>query len=369
MIYKVSLTSTAIQARNVVIKACPNNLLSFFHDASNIDIYRGIPFARMSPKRRGDILEQWARSMDTTASDALITSNFCGRRRSKCQTEYDFLSGENTRVEIKSSRLNWSLNNHFYLKFHNIKTTNDEIRLVSYTPHGLYLHCWNGSFIGNNGGPENPLGSFIQISGPRHVTDWNEALSKMLHKNFGILLNFVSWSNIDKKFLLLDNPVNDIFKNSLLPQMDPQRRGEIFERWVRSFDENTRDPELLTCFDNVRKRCLQTASHDYVRDGVRVEVKSAQMVFEKCSHRWHFLFQNFHENNCDEVRLVFYTPGGAYVFLYDGRCGLTTIGKVTSATGAKSIAFYGPRRVEDWRASWRDILKKDFGTLLIECNF
>ena len=115
------------------------------------EIYHGVPLSNLSSSSRGDILEQWAKHMDPYSTDALPSLCHDGRKRSKRQGEYDFLSRGQIRVEVKSSSLCWNTNTlNFYIRFCNVKPSNDEVRLITYTPHGLYIHKWNGKFKSRN---------------------------------------------------------------------------------------------------------------------------------------------------------------------------------------------------------------------------
>ena len=66
---------------------------------------------------------------------------------------------------------------------------------------------------------------------------------------------------------------------------------------------------------------------------------------------------------------MFYTPAGIYVYIHDGVTGLTKCGKSTVLIGEKRVIIRGPRHISEWHCSWDHIRKKNFGVLLLQCDF
>merc|ERR1712202_89047 len=100
------------------------------------------------------------------------------------------------------------------------------------------------------------------------------------------------------------------------------------------------DPEISYTYNGFTKRALHTASYDYLRGPTRIEVKSARMIFDKANQRWKFSFQKIYKSHFDELRLVFLTPGGIYVFVHDGRYGFSQNGEVSKVSGEQNINVY-----------------------------
>ena len=111
--------------------------------------------------------------------------------------------------------------------------------------------------------------------------------------------------------------------------------------------------------------------YDYLRGGMRVQVKVSQIQYNNTDKRWFFRFGYIHPGNFDDLRLVFYTPSGIYVYSYDQKInnGMTTNGKATLFNGEKSILLRGPTGVSNWKEALDQILERPIGTLQIQCNF
>merc|ERR1712167_537933 len=112
-----------------------------------------------------------------------------------------------------------------------------------------------------------------------------------------------------------------------------------------------------------------TAPYDYLSNGRRIEVKSAQLSWNVSSNRWGFKFFKVVSNNHDELLLVLYTPRGIYVYEYNGNIGLTCNGRGSTDFGQKNIEIWGRKYQEDWERALDRILQKDFGNLRILCIF
>jgi hypothetical protein len=91
-----------------------------------------------------------------------------------------------------------------------------------------------------------------------------------------------------------------------------------------------------------RKRGRNAATYDYMIQGRRIEVKSAQLRGNTSSKCWVVEWQNIKRNEYDDLLLVLYTPSGLYIFLHDDNYGVTTTGKSQHACGGK-VQVYGTR--------------------------
>lgn len=123
--------------------------------------------------------------------------------------------------------------------------------------------------------------------------------------------------------------------------MSPQRRGIVIEQIARATETvTTTTPKKTT-----RSR----SSYDWMRGGVRVECKSAQLSWNK---GWLVHFKNIKQHHHDVLVLCLYLPTGIIVFecfgkppLYGqggvqeakGKCLLLRAGKIDSKDAIKSI--------------------------------
>ena len=81
------------------------------------------------------------------------------------------------------------------MEFHNIHSTNDEIRLVSLAPNGLYLHKWNG-FSFKYGNSKYFRGSHIKVYA-KTTENWKTAFEDILEKDFGEFIQHMPWKDSD----------------------------------------------------------------------------------------------------------------------------------------------------------------------------
>ena len=83
--------------------------------------------------------------------------------------------------------------------------------------------------------------------------------------------------------------------------------------------------------------------YDFRKGDIRVEVKSAQFKWDTSIGRWVAQWKNVKTDEHDELQLVLYTPKTLFVFVHDGKWGLSTAGKAT-ASGGKKVTIYGSRK-------------------------
>lgn len=218
---------------------------------------------------------------------------------------YDFISDGHLRVEVKSSALQFNAkNDSFYLNLNSVKKTNDEVRLVIFTPEGLYLHRWNGLWINQTGMKGKYLGHNIRIDASKGITCWKVALDHILNKGLGEEMSRASWEQFDKVIKMPDFATAKYFDGVPLINLSVNAQANYLAEWVRSYDGNTRDPIPAHCY-NHKKRHAFNAAYDYLRNGVRVEVKYGKIRFNKANKRWCFQFIHILPQNYDELRLVF----------------------------------------------------------------
>ena len=105
-----------------------------------------------------------------------------------------------------------------------------------------------------------------------------------------------------------------------------------------------------------KKRGRGSAAYDFKLCGRRVEVKSAQLAWNKDKVRWNAYWRNIKPEEHDDLYLALYTPSGVHIYLHDGVYGVTTNGKAQAASGGIVQAF-GPRCAPgSWPLKYRDRL-------------
>ena len=80
--------------------------------------------------------------------------------------------------------------------------------------------------------------------------------------------------------------------------------------------------------------------------GQRVEVKSAQLVFDKNNQCWQAKFANVKPDEYDDLYLALYTPSGVYIYKHDGEYGMSTNGQAQESSGGK-VQVRGPSHTPD----------------------
>lgn len=244
----------------------------------------------------------------------------------------------------------------------------DEVRLVSYLPSGLLLHRWNGNFMYHSGVGASSTGNNIRVRAPKGVECSDEALNYILSKHFGTELTRTDWGCFYGSMNIPTSKSNIAFRGVPLSTIHQVARGNLLADWVRSFERHSADPNKTFGYTN-KRRGNNSASYDYLRGGIRVEVKTSAMRWDSYHRYWNFQFGNVIPNNFDELRLVFYTPKGIFVYLHDGVSGISNAGCTTVSTGERKVQFNGPKDVSNWDYALDHILKKTFGTPVIKCMF
>jgi hypothetical protein len=151
-----------------------------------------------------------------------------------------------------------------------------------------------------------------------------------------------------------------LYRGLPLSDVGSKTRGDILERVVRRNDELTNRLEIFTDPDpgitvKGNRRGADKAPYDYRRGQTRVEVKSAQLIYDTTRHAWCVRFQNVKPKEHDELRLALYAPNGVHIFVQNG-LRMSTQGKGTFANG-NQIAICGPKS-GCWRIALSYIITK-----------
>ncbi len=136
--------------------------------------YLGVPLSTLNTKIRGDVLQNFARHVDSILLKETVTNAV---KDGASTHEYDYLRGT-TRVEVKSGQLCWNkTSKQWFVKFRDIKPhLYDELCLVLYTPEALYIFKHNSTGLTTNGKLTTVKGMYLNYVAPSRLTDWKTAL-------------------------------------------------------------------------------------------------------------------------------------------------------------------------------------------------
>ena len=334
---------------------------------STASFYNGHPLAQLNGQRRGVLLQEWACKILQDANpqalfeDAIPGTKINGWRRHASQAEYDFQLGDR-KGEIKSSQLRYRKGG-WTVGFESVKFQHlmpwktsffDDLYLVLFSPKWLHLVKHDlCTGISRAGLRTETSGYHILVSGGKNCSCWEESLETILDKLcqeggcFAVGKMDISDAWILDMCKKKEGFGSRFYHLKPFSSMSPQLRGLRLERVVweidkllhsRSFFEHSSNEQ--TC--SGAKRSQHTASVDWIRDGKRVEVKSAQLSFNKSYQTWICVFSAIKHECFDELLLIIYSPRGLDVFKHDSFFGLTTNGVATETKG-KSIHVRAPK--------------------------
>ena len=155
----------------------------------------------------------------------------------------------------------------------------------------------------------------------------------------------------------------DVYQKLPLATLSPKERGDLLEKAVRydvveeTTGEKTYDPDAGKRITG-KKRGRNQAPFDFYLgdDRQRVEVKSAQLSWNKCDKRWFASFQGVKQAEYDLLYLALYAPSGIYVFKHDDEYGRCTHGKQQESRGGK-IQVVGPGNEESIEEATKVVLR------------
>ena len=342
--------------------------------------YAGDPLALMSYSRRGLLLESLARRMLEKAHPNERTENVAvqslgtrvdGKRRPAFHAEWDW-TFMGRRAELKTSQLCFeSRSKTWKVRFHAVKLARpglrsaqpfDDLFLLIYSPCGFHLIKHDlQTGVARHGVRTESQGHNIQIYGSRGQT-WEEALKSILWKltsqGHCELVWYAARSDPLAKTLYSElsdrvtDPVQQAYKNIPFSTMNPVLRSHRLQQIVYELDQmQNPDSEFQSASGEVTslgcKRGNSNAAVDWIRDGVRVEVKSAMLIFG--SSAWKCTFSNIKEGLTDdgknayfdELWLALYNPYSLDVFKHlSWQARLHGRGKGAAALG-KSLQLLG----------------------------
>ena len=333
--------------------------------------YNGHPLALLNATRRGALLQEWACQILRDANpkalfkDAIPGKRINGWRRNAAQAEYDFQLGDR-KGEIKSSQLRYRKGG-WTVAFESVKFQHlmpwktpffDDLYLVMFSPKWLHLVKHDlRTGISRRGLVTETLGYSIFVSGRQNHVCWEESLENILDKLCTqggcslIAKNDISESSILDMCNKHQGFGSWFYHHKPFSSMSPQLRGLRLQRVVLEIDKFLHSRSFFaqcsnerTCSGTIRNQ--QSASVDWIRDGKRVEAKSAQLTFDTCCQTWRCVFFGIKHDCFDELLLAIYSPRGLDVFKHDGLFGLSTMGVATETCG-KSIFVRAPSGESD----------------------
>lgn len=348
------------------------------------NIFKDTVLVEVSEKARGELFAKIVRKtiqeLHPTAvlKDPELGFDCNGKPRRSGTEPYDFL-WDGRRVEVKSALLSFLETPQQWQYFlQQIKLANsnsdyaafDVLLLCLVSPLHIFIVQHDLAFrVSRHGVATKPKGFCIQLRGPRQCGDWkasNEAILKQLldlGTNCQLLAN-VSLRDLSSSFQKWrdEHPHQQTYAQVPLSTVSSKHLGQCIERLVRETQNllrpelNMLDPAVTTRCDG-RRRSHGQQLYDWMQDGRRFECKCATMRWNPCTKRWVFQFVAIKPSEHDELLLALRTPGGLHIYRHDGKCGMSRSGASTEVYGHE-VSLYGPGRVECWKQSLADILRR-----------
>jgi len=339
------------------------------------DVYKNVPLANLSPSERGDLLEKKTRDVveETTGEktyDPDPGKRINGKKRGRNQAPFDFYLGDDRqRVEVKSAQLSWNKYMKYWdASFKNVKQAEyDLLYLALYTPSGIYVFKHNDEYgKSTHGKQQESCGGNITVCAPQNEESIEEATKAVLRKMGSMLVKHIPLDTIE----IPGSMTRDSYKDVPFATLSPAERGDLLEKAVRyvaeeTTGEKTYDPDVGETITGKKRGRNQAPFDFYLGDGkLRVEVKSAQLTWNKCYKRWNASFQNVKQAEYDLLYLALYAPSGIYVFKHDDEYGKSTTGKAQESCGGK-INVLGPKNEESIEKATEVVLRK-MGSMLVK---
>lgn len=350
-------------------------------------MYAGVPLATLNPKRRGEALASLVRTVLADQREHVhfrsAERSLCmdGRLRGQHQTEYDWLCG-GRRIECKSSQLRWcDKAKKGWFRFDKVKLASnirqwpqgvfDDLVLALYSPKSVHVYQHDLSLgVHSVGKQTSILGYGISISSFSGKPSWSTAVDEILGKLDAPTNSCKRLAEIalddDRVKIVHENhssPISEqAYKDIPLSDMTPQRRGLLLQSLVAEIDSMINpgalinQPDIGRCVNGSR-RSAATAEYDWLRNGLRVECKSAALMWDKSGAKWRLTFGHVKMNAFDDLLLAIYSPRGVYVYRYDGSFALSTSGVETAINGY-TISVAASAHVYCWSAALEMVLKQ-----------
>lgn len=308
---------------------------------------------------RGILIEQYIKEKmrgQSSAQSKCVNGRNCGSN----SAPYDFRC-EELRYEVKSSQLQYDeFSKKWNVTFKGIKTQNHDILyLACYTPFGIYVYEHDGKAYVSSHGKEE--GVKIQINGSvtnKTIGDaWDCIKEKM--KTCAFIARYEL-----TEIPFVQTETEKQFKDIPLHDIQEKRRGTVIQNMLyRLLEKNNhvmKSSPKGYC-RNGSKTGDGSTPYDFICDGMRGEVKSAQLSYHKNKKTFLFEFKAIKKENHDVLYLAYYTTTGIFFYLHDGRLGKSTHGKVTETHGYKIYNYASRKNNKDIKKSWNDVKQKLYG--------
>ena len=360
-----------------VVVLCSSRFQHILSDEGSTNwAYAGDPLSRITHAQRGLMFEGLARQMLERAHPNHLCEDAYEESSGTCvgalasrgpvaQAPFDCMF-MGRRLELKTSQLCYETRPMTWrVKFLAVKLARDGLRasqpfddlyLLIFAPDGFYLIKHDlQTGVSKEGVRTESKGHVIQILGRRGQT-WKESLQTILGRltSQGCeLVSYASKSDPLASALYAElsqkasDPAQQAFEGIPLSTMNPILRAHRIQQIAyeldkmqhscSAFESATGEISSLGC-----RRGNGNAAVDWVRDGVRIEVKSARLSFY--NGLWRCIFSNIKEGVTydgknlyfDELWLAIYSPYGLDFFTHPNwKARLQRIGKPTAALGKK----------------------------------
>lgn len=312
--------------------------------------YADCPLNGITPQLRGCVLETVARrTMEMLYSYSVIKDPIPGQRcnggrRSLWVAEYDWLH-DDRRVQCKSAQMYFGeAECKWRVHFCGIKLSLfDDLILVLYSPSGLSLFKHAGKTrLSSNGVRTSHGGHRLHIQS--QTSDWREA-EDVCFKKLHLSGEFITSLKTSDQLVLqaLEERTQAIsfklqreaYAQHPLNSMTPAARGLFLQRVVQEAD--------VLCHPGTgdASSTATGSSCDWIRDGLRVECKSARLSWSQAS--WTCVFQGIKFEKLDVLYLALDTPHALHIFRFGGSKWVHSTGLMEAACG-KNIQLHGPRQ-------------------------
>lgn len=344
----------------------------------------GYPLSVLSGHRRGTILQQFCRKQlaemypRSMIQDAVPGISGNGRRRARHQSEYGF-SFDQRRIECKSSLMQWNKKRQNWLvSFSGIKlpwadvrvqAPFDDLYLMMVSPNHLDIIKHDlKTFVATNGKSTLSIGHQIRIHASRKQRCWKAARAQILDKLLSresscSAVAHLEFSNpgiqswLSQSLRRAAAPQDEAYLGTPLGSMSSSLRGKRIEQIAYKVDQILHPGSIFSTGHSVV---------DWVRDGLGVEVKHGQMIYDKKETRWRCNFSGIkcafdhvrEQDSFDELWLVVYSPRGLHFFKHPGRNnGYVEAGLRTDSFG-HCMLIRAPRGSFDFAAALEAVMQK-----------
>jgi hypothetical protein len=181
---------------------------------------------------------------------------------------------------------------------------------------------------------------------------------------------FVTLSGSQFKHLWADvGATASSFNGHPLSNLNPARRGALFQEWAREMLQRTYPNSLIadavpgSCVNGTR-RSRHQAEYDFMMNQQKVEIKGGQLLFDKVTNGWkiHFRAVKFPHlmphtaANFDDLYLVIFSPKWLHLVKHDMCTGISAAGLLTPICG-HAVHIAGASNT-NWENSLEAILGK-----------